>query len=275
MGELGRAVLDEDGPEGWPEFLPYVLQAAASAGTSNDCASNNTDTDRNSGGSNMNGNGNVKFNGNFNYKSNSQNVNSIGNDGGGVQAGSPAATAAAVVSAAGAGGGVGGKEGSSGTGRALARVVTGLRLMSSAAQHVAIAAAADPSAFQVLVETLQRCLCWQPQQQQLQQQQEEAGGGLQKEGGEVGEGTGFQDVRLEAVRALGSVVVACARPSEQTSFSTCLPHLMQAIQGKTWDGRDGVEQERGRVCVWGGGRTYLLLAFHIRIPFETEHRSYS
>lgn len=30
MGELGRAVLDEEGPEGWPEFLPYVLLSASS-----------------------------------------------------------------------------------------------------------------------------------------------------------------------------------------------------------------------------------------------------
>lgn len=29
VGELGRAVLDEDGPEAWPEFLPYILQSAS------------------------------------------------------------------------------------------------------------------------------------------------------------------------------------------------------------------------------------------------------
>lgn len=110
---------------------------------------------------------------------------------------------------------------------AWAKVVTGLRLMSSAAQHTANAAAADPTAFHALVETLQRCLCWQPQPQQQHQHQQ------QQQGFNEGtEGVDFPDVRLEAVRALGSVVVACERPSEQEAFSSCLPHLLQAIQGE-------------------------------------------
>ena len=266
MGELGRAVLDEEGPEGWPEFLPYVLQAAASTGgaSNNDSSTSNNSTTRNSSGNsnssiNRNSDINSKFKNNLNMNGN--NVNSNVNGGGGsLQAGSsPAAVAAAVVAPGGAGG-AGGSNGGEGT---LARVVTGLRLMSSAAQHVAIAAAADPSAFQVLVETLQRCLCWQPQQQQ----QETGMGTVQKEGGVAGgggDGTGFQDVRLEAVRALGSVVVACARPSEQTAFSTCLPHLMQAIQGGTLGkgvGRGRLRWLRSDSCASNAGVDFCLRRF--------------
>lgn len=167
VGELGRAVLDEDGPEGWPEFLPYVLQSASAI---------------------MAASGNV--------------------------ANSDQPLLPQGVAQAGGGGGE--------TGEASAlvdRVVTGLRLMSSAAEHTAMAAAADPTAFRALVETLQRCLCWG----------EEQGGGAKGSS---------PDIRLEAVRALGSVIVSSARPSDQAAFSTCLPHLLLAIHG---------EQSRGGV----------------------------
>lgn len=89
------------------------------------------------------------------------------------------------------------------------------------------AAAADSNAFRALLETLQRCLCWQEKV--------------------VGDGRGGSpDVRLEAVRALGSVVVSCERPSDQAALSACLPHLLQAIQGGLGfigkrDGRRGRE----------------------------------
>lgn len=92
------------------------------------------------------------------------------------------------------------------------RVVTGLRLLSAAAEHAANAAAADHNAFRALVETLQRCLCC------------DGGVGL-------GDGCSEADVRLEAVRALGSVVVSCPRPSDQEALGSCLSHLLQAIQG--------------------------------------------
>eukprot|EP00903_Cladosiphon_okamuranus_P012399 g11621.t1 len=173
VGDLGRAVLDDDGPAGWPEFLPPV--------------------DPGGGGG--------------------------GGDGGGRGAAAKAATAVAAVAAVAVvvwgGGGGGGGAADGGAAEAWARVVTGLRLMSSAAQHTAVAAAADPNAFHALVDTLQRCLCWQ-----------QHGG----DGSGSGSGSGYPDVRLEAVRALGSVVVACERPSDQAAFSACLPHLLQAIQ---------------------------------------------
>ncbi|CAM9494764.1 unnamed protein product [Ascophyllum nodosum] len=157
VGDLGRAVLDEEGPEGWPEFLPYVLQSASS-GWSN----SSRDNDHMGETSDQQACGNFQRNG-----------------GGGLPS---------------------------------RRIVTGLRLMSVTAEHAGAAAAADAHAFQALVGTLQRCLC----------------GG---DGHGNGNGDGCcPDVRLEAVRALGSMVVNCARPSDQEAFASCLPHLLQAIQ---------------------------------------------
>lgn len=165
VGELGRAVLDEEGPEGWPEFLPFVLQCASSSSSlSSPAAASGAVTTNNCNGQSLSN-------------------------------GNPTTVLPETQTLADAG--------------ARATVVTGLRLMSSAAEHTAMAAAADPQAFQALVETLQRCLC-----------------------SEGGKGAGA-DVRLEAVRALGSVVISCARPSDQAAFATCLPHLLQAIQGET------------------------------------------
>lgn len=159
MGDLGRAVLDEEGPEGWPEFLPYVLQCASS-GWSSSAA----------GGVNSN-----------------RSQRSCGN-----------------------------LDASEGI-RASGRVVTGLRLMSAAAEHAGAAAAVDAIAFQALVETLRRCLHDQ-----------------EREGNDeyAGEREGSAEIRLEAVRALGSMVVNCARPSDQEAFAACLPHLLQAIKGE-------------------------------------------
>lgn len=167
VGELGRAVLDEDGPEGWPELLPYVLLSASGTPTAKsqssslshavDVTSDSTCTDPCNG-------------------------NALGWE----------------------------------------PVVTGLRLLSAVAEHAANAAAADTEAFQALVETLQRCL--------LCNGQEIIGPG---DGGVVS-----PDVRLEAVRALGSVVVSCSRPSDQERLATCLPHLLQAIEGEQSDRLD-------------------------------------
>lgn len=190
MGELGRAVLDEDGPEGWPEFLPYVLQSASSSSTLTATAAAPASTS-----GNANTTAGAASNGYHQQQHN-----------GSADAGAEKQLQQLQLSDVVKGGG----SKASGTPDAWARVVTGLRLMSSAAQHTAVAAAADPSAFKALVETLQRCLCWQ--------------------GSGEGRG-GSPDVRLEAVRALGSVVVASERPSDQASFSACLPHLLQAIEG--------------------------------------------
>lgn len=176
VGELGRAVLDEDGPEGWPEFLPYVLESASATAT----------------------NGNASMDtANAPDKGNKQRKHAPD----GNTSWTPPQATTTTVAIRGGVDAIG----------AWDRAVTGLRLMSSAAEHVAMAAAADPNAFQALVETLQRCLCWQ---------------------GNGDESRGTPDVRMEAVRALGSVVVSCAMPSEQAAFATCLPHLLQAIQGQ-------------------------------------------
>ena len=156
-------MLDEEGPEGWPEFLPYVLQSASS-GWSNSSRGND----------HMGETSDQQACGNFQR-----------NGGGGLPS---------------------------------RRIVTGLRLMSVTAEHAGAAAAADAHAFQALVGTLQRCLC----------------GG---DGHGNGNGDGCcPDVRLEAVRALGSMVVNCARPSDQEAFASCLPHLLQAIQSECRDG---------------------------------------
>ncbi|CAN0145398.1 unnamed protein product, partial [Ectocarpus fasciculatus] len=125
VGELGRAVLDEDGPEGWPEFLPYVLQSASSSSTLTATAAAAAAAAATSGNANT-------------------------------PAGAQRQLQQLQLSDVVKGGGVE----TAGTPDAWARVVTGLRLMSSAAQHTALAAAADPSAFKALVETLQRCLSW-------------------------------------------------------------------------------------------------------------------
>ncbi|CAN0226501.1 unnamed protein product [Pylaiella littoralis] len=196
VGELGRAVLDEDGPEAWPEFLPYILQSASWSSSSG--AARVTATGPNDAAAATPANNGVAM--------------------ADVGAALDAAESMTVqnqsleqqqvqlqrLQLSG-----GGKE------REVydpwARVVTGLRLMSSAAQHTAVAAAADSNAFRALLETLERCLCWQEKV--------------------VGDGRGGSpDVRLEAVRALGSVVVSCERPSDQAALSACLPHLLQAIQ---------------------------------------------
>ncbi|CAM9729618.1 unnamed protein product, partial [Ectocarpus sp. 12 AP-2014] len=207
VGELGRAVLDEDGPEGWPEFLPYVLQSASSSSTLTATAAASTATS---------GNANTTTAGAAGNGYHHQHIGSA-------DAGAQKQLQQLQLSDVAKGGGVE----AAGTPDAWARVVTGLRLMSSAAQHTAVAAAADPSAFKALVETLQRCLCWQGSGE---------GGG------------GSPDVRLEAVRALGSVVVACERPSDQASFSTCLPHLLQAIQATLSSGERNSESRVWYCC---------------------------
>lgn len=218
MGELGRAVLDEDGPEGWPEFLPYVLQSASSSSTLTATAAASTATSCNANTTTAGAAGNG-------YR---QQHNGF------ADAGAQKQLQQLQLSDVVKGGGVE----AAGTPDAWARVVTGLRLMSSAAQHTAVAAAADPSAFNALVETLQRCLCWQGSGE---------GGG------------GSPDVRLEAVRALGSVVVACERPSDQASFSTCLPHLLQAIQGDYYNClrvRESHARVSSALYLWG--RTFVV-----------------
>lgn len=161
VGDLGRAVLDEEGPEGWPEFLPYVLQCASSERSCSAAARvNNNGSQRNCG----------------NLSDASEGLRTSG------------------------------------------RVVTGLRLMSAAAEHAGAAAAADVNAFQALVETLQRCMRDQ-----------------EREGNDecVSERESSSEIRLEAVRALGSMVVNSSRPSDQEAFAACLPHLLQAIKGES------------------------------------------
>lgn len=159
VGDLGRAVLDEEGPEGWPEFLPYVLQCASS-------------------GWNISGAARVNSNGSQRYCENLSDV-------------------------------------SEGVRTSSGRVVTGLRLMSAAAEHAGVAAAADANAFQALVETLQRCMRNQGNAEY------------------VCERDSSPEIRLEAVRALGSMVVNSSRPSDQEAFAACLPHLLQAIKGES------------------------------------------
>lgn len=214
VGELGRAVLDEEGPEGWPEFLPYVLLsasshseavpavAAAAGMPTADPQQRHTTTSTTNPLFNLT----TPTKGSNRLSGASPQQASIG-----TATCTPAHIATVTPTNT-----IASPQGQRTTdadatwGRG--RVVTGLRLLSAAAEHAANAAAADHNAFRALVETLQRCLCC------------DGGVGL-------GDGCSEADVRLEAVRALGSVVVSCPRPSDQEALGSCLSHLLQAIQG--------------------------------------------
>lgn len=129
VGDLGRAVLDDDGPEGWPEFLPYVLQSASAASSLSFSSGGGG-----SGGGGGGGGGDLPTSG-LAQLTLSDAV------GAGVAAGSGSAAQQKqqqqqlqlhqlrLLSSGGA----------ADANVAWARVVTGLRLMSSAAQHTAVA----------------------------------------------------------------------------------------------------------------------------------------